>query len=146
MGPRTLVVKKGEHGVLMFSDEGSFAAPAYPLEDVFDPTGAGDTFAGAIVGALLSEQEPPRPDTPEGLKRFRRAMAFVEPEMTARVWDSVGQLGMGMMEDGLVTIGIGVPLVELEAFRAGLPDSFERRLRRHPLYQQQLGDDHGHDI
>src|SRR5262245_4314734 len=52
LGPRTLVVKKGEHGVLMFSDEGSFAAPAYPLEDVFDPTGAGDTFAGGFVGYL----------------------------------------------------------------------------------------------
>jgi len=52
MGPRTLVVKKGEHGVLMFSDEGSFAAPAYPLEAVFDPTGAGDTFAGGFLGYL----------------------------------------------------------------------------------------------
>jgi sugar/nucleoside kinase (ribokinase family) len=52
MGPRTLVIKKGEHGVLMFSDEGSFAAPAYPLEDVFDPTGAGDTFAGGFLGYL----------------------------------------------------------------------------------------------
>jgi sugar/nucleoside kinase (ribokinase family) len=52
LGPRTLVVKKGEHGVLMFSDQGSFAAPAYPLEDVFDPTGAGDTFAGGFLGYL----------------------------------------------------------------------------------------------
>jgi sugar/nucleoside kinase (ribokinase family) len=54
MGPRVLVVKKGEHGVLMFTDEGSFAAPAYPLEEVFDPTGAGDTFAGGFVGYLAS--------------------------------------------------------------------------------------------
>ncbi|HLA78399.1 MAG TPA: PfkB family carbohydrate kinase [Vicinamibacteria bacterium] len=54
LGPRTLIVKKGEHGVLMFSDEGSFAAPAYPLEDVFDPTGAGDTFAGGFLGYLAS--------------------------------------------------------------------------------------------
>jgi sugar/nucleoside kinase (ribokinase family) len=54
MGPRTLVVKKGEHGVLMFSEEGSFAAPALPLEDVFDPTGAGDTFAGGFLGYLAS--------------------------------------------------------------------------------------------
>jgi sugar/nucleoside kinase (ribokinase family) len=52
MGPRTLVVKKGEHGVLMFDDAGSFAAPAYPLEQVFDPTGAGDTFAGGFLGYL----------------------------------------------------------------------------------------------
>ena len=52
MGPHTLVIKKGEHGVLMFSGEGFFAAPAYPLEEVFDPTGAGDTFAGGFLGYL----------------------------------------------------------------------------------------------
>ena len=52
LGPRTLVIKKGEHGVLMFTEEGSFAAPAYPLEEVFDPTGAGDTFAGGFLGYL----------------------------------------------------------------------------------------------
>ena len=56
LGPRTLVVKKGEHGVLMFSDHGSFAAPAYPLEDVFDPTGAGDTFAGGFLGYLAGNE------------------------------------------------------------------------------------------
>jgi len=54
MGPRTLVVKKGEHGVLMFTDHGSFAAPALPLEHVVDPTGAGDTFAGGFIGYLAS--------------------------------------------------------------------------------------------
>jgi sugar/nucleoside kinase (ribokinase family) len=54
MGPRTLVVKKGEHGVLMFGEGGFFAAPALPLEAVFDPTGAGDTFAGGFVGYLAS--------------------------------------------------------------------------------------------
>jgi sugar/nucleoside kinase (ribokinase family) len=57
MGPRTLVVKKGEHGVLMFTGEGSFAAPAYPLEEVFDPTGAGDTFAGGFLGYLARTGE-----------------------------------------------------------------------------------------
>jgi sugar/nucleoside kinase (ribokinase family) len=54
MGPSVLVVKKGEHGVLMFGEEGSFAAPAYPLEEVFDPTGAGDTFAGGFMGYLAA--------------------------------------------------------------------------------------------
>lgn len=54
LGPRTLVVKKGEHGVLMFSEQGSFAAPALPLEHVVDPTGAGDTFAGGFLGYLAS--------------------------------------------------------------------------------------------
>ena len=65
MGPRTLVVKKGEHGVVMFTGEGTFAAPAYPLEEVFDPTGAGDTFAGGFLGYLASA---PRLDD-EALRR-----------------------------------------------------------------------------
>jgi sugar/nucleoside kinase (ribokinase family) len=52
MGPQTIVVKKGEHGVLMFHGEEMFAAPAFPLETVFDPTGAGDTFAGGFMGYL----------------------------------------------------------------------------------------------
>ena len=55
MGPKTLVIKRGEHGVLMTrSGGGFFAAPAMPLEDVFDPTGAGDTFAGGFLGYLAS--------------------------------------------------------------------------------------------
>lgn len=52
MGPRILVVKRGEYGVLLFTPEGTFAAPAFPLEEVFDPTGAGDTFAGGFLGQL----------------------------------------------------------------------------------------------
>jgi len=55
MGPATIVIKRGEHGVLMTrSGGGFFAAPAMPLEDVFDPTGAGDTFAGGFLGYLAS--------------------------------------------------------------------------------------------
>jgi sugar/nucleoside kinase (ribokinase family) len=52
MGPRTVLVKRGEYGVLQFSKEGMFAVPAYPLEDVVDPTGAGDAFAGGVMGFL----------------------------------------------------------------------------------------------
>lgn len=55
MGPKTLVIKRGEHGVLMTRRGGGFfAAPAMPLEEVFDPTGAGDTFAGGFLGYLSS--------------------------------------------------------------------------------------------
>jgi sugar/nucleoside kinase (ribokinase family) len=52
MGPRSLLVKRGEYGVIQFSKEGMFAVPAYPLEEVLDPTGAGDTFAGGMMGFL----------------------------------------------------------------------------------------------
>ena len=57
MGPRLLVIKRGENGVLMTRDEGFFAAPAMPLETVTDPTGAGDTFAGGFMGYLASAGE-----------------------------------------------------------------------------------------
>ena len=52
MGPKTLIIKRGEYGVLAFNGSSVFAAPAYPLEFVFDPTGAGDTFAGGFMGFL----------------------------------------------------------------------------------------------
>lgn len=54
MGPKYLVIKKGEHGALLFHDDSVFFAPALPLEEVFDPTGAGDTFAGGFIGHLAS--------------------------------------------------------------------------------------------
>jgi sugar/nucleoside kinase (ribokinase family) len=52
MGPKVLIIKKGEHGALLFKDSQVFFAPALPLEEVFDPTGAGDTFAGGFIGYL----------------------------------------------------------------------------------------------
>jgi sugar/nucleoside kinase (ribokinase family) len=54
MGPKTLVVKRGEYGVIMFTEHSIFSAPAYPLESVFDPTGAGDTFAGGFMGFMVA--------------------------------------------------------------------------------------------
>lgn len=69
LGPRTIVIKRGEYGVLMVTADRIFAVPAYPLEVVFDPTGAGDTFAGGFLGYLAS-----RSDHSEG--RLRRAIIF----------------------------------------------------------------------
>jgi len=57
MGPQTLLVKRGEYGVLSFSPNSVFAVPAYPLEEVFDPTGAGDSFAGALMGHLAASND-----------------------------------------------------------------------------------------
>ncbi|MEP6706016.1 MAG: PfkB family carbohydrate kinase [Pyrinomonadaceae bacterium] len=68
-GPRTLIVKRGEYGAAMFTQESYFAIPAYPLESVFDPTGAGDTFAGGLMGYLDSQET-----LDEGA--MRRAMIF----------------------------------------------------------------------
>jgi sugar/nucleoside kinase (ribokinase family) len=52
MGPKILIIKKGEHGALLFTDKSIFSAPAYPVIDIFDPTGAGDTFLGGFAGWL----------------------------------------------------------------------------------------------
>ena len=57
MGPKALVIKKGEHGALLFNKEEVFFAPALPLEDVFDPTGAGDSFAGGFIGYLAKTKD-----------------------------------------------------------------------------------------
>ena len=57
MGPKYLVIKKGEHGALLFHKNEVFFAPALPLEDVFDPTGAGDTFAGGFIGHLAKTKD-----------------------------------------------------------------------------------------
>lgn len=57
MGPSTLIIKKGEHGALLFKEDRVFFCPALPLEDVFDPTGAGDTFAGGFIGYLTKTDD-----------------------------------------------------------------------------------------
>jgi len=57
LGPRSVLVKRGEYGAILFSADSVFAVPAYPLEEVFDPTGAGDTFAGGVIGYLAATGE-----------------------------------------------------------------------------------------
>jgi sugar/nucleoside kinase (ribokinase family) len=57
MGPKFLIIKKGEHGALLFHGREVFFAPALPLEEVFDPTGAGDTFAGGFIGYLAGTND-----------------------------------------------------------------------------------------
>jgi sugar/nucleoside kinase (ribokinase family) len=69
LGPRFVILKKGEHGAMLFSADGIFVVPAYPTPDVVDPTGAGDSFAGGILGYLDSDTTPPP-------GRLRRAMAY----------------------------------------------------------------------
>src|SRR5207248_794910 len=69
LGPKFVMIKKGEHGALLSTEDGVFVMPAYPTADVVDPTGAGDSFAGGILGYLDSDNTPPP-------GRLRRAMAF----------------------------------------------------------------------
>jgi sugar/nucleoside kinase (ribokinase family) len=69
MGPKTVIVKRGDSGALLFHEGGVFAAPAYPLEEVVDPTGAGDTFAGGFVGYLARTRDV-------GPQSVRRAMFY----------------------------------------------------------------------
>ena len=71
MGPSAVVAKQGEYGAALFTSEGFFALPAYPLETVADPTGAGDSFAGGFLG-YLAAHDPANPDD----ELLRRAMAY----------------------------------------------------------------------
>lgn len=57
MGPKYIIIKKGEHGALLFHEDQVFVAPALPLEEVFDPTGAGDTFAGGFIGHIARTKD-----------------------------------------------------------------------------------------
>ncbi len=57
MGPKRLIIKRGEHGAILFDDDGPFFVPGYPLEEVLDPTGAGDTFAGGLAGYLARTED-----------------------------------------------------------------------------------------
>jgi sugar/nucleoside kinase (ribokinase family) len=69
MGPQVVLIKRGEYGVLQFSDSSIFATPAYPLEEVFDPTGAGDSFAGGFMGQLARSSD-------HSQKGIRRAIVY----------------------------------------------------------------------
>ena len=69
LGPRSVLVKRGEYGAILFSSQSVFAVPAYPLEQVFDPTGAGDAFAGGLMGALAASGD-------RSEAGFRRAIVY----------------------------------------------------------------------
>jgi sugar/nucleoside kinase (ribokinase family) len=65
MGPRAVLIKRGEYGIIQFAGESVFAVPAFPLEEVTDPTGAGDCFAGGFMGELARSGDR----SPAGLRR-----------------------------------------------------------------------------
>jgi cytidine kinase len=69
LGPKFVIIKRGEYGAMLFSADGVFVIPAYPISHVVDPTGAGDSFAGGLMGYLVSDTSPPP-------GRLRRAMAY----------------------------------------------------------------------
>jgi sugar/nucleoside kinase (ribokinase family) len=95
MGPRMIVIKKGEHGVLFYSDRVTFSFPAYPVDRVVDPTGAGDTFAGGLMGFLSQVQKCDD-------KNLRRALLY------ATTVASFNVQGFGMAR----TASLSLPEVE----------------------------------
>ncbi len=76
MGPRRLIVKRGEYGAMLFDSEGVFFTPAYPLEEEIDPTGAGDTFAGALLGYLAASGTLDGPCLRRGLRLASALASF----------------------------------------------------------------------
>jgi sugar/nucleoside kinase (ribokinase family) len=109
MGPTTVIIKKGEHGALLFHADGVFAAPALPLESVFDPTGAGDTFAGGFIGHLARTDDVSFENMKRGIiygsamasfcvEKFgaERIMDLTPEEIQARVQQFVGLAGFSL--------------------------------------------------
>ncbi|MFO0661200.1 MAG: PfkB family carbohydrate kinase [Polyangiaceae bacterium] len=95
MGPKTLIIKRGEYGALLFDDAGPFFAPAYPLEDVVDPTGAGDSFAGGFLGHLAASGDL----SPAGM---RKAIIMASACASFCV-EGVGTTRLASLDRGLVT-------------------------------------------
>lgn len=87
MGPRIVLIKKGPHGAVLFHPDGLFALPAYPVTSVEDPTGAGDSFAGALVGSLAAQKDT-------SIAAMRRAVAYAT--VTASL--TVESLGVDRLE------------------------------------------------
>jgi sugar/nucleoside kinase (ribokinase family) len=96
MGPRVVLIKRGEYGVLQFSDGGIFATPAYPLEEVFDPTGAGDSFAGGFLGQLARAND-------RSERALRRAIVYGSVVASFTVEDfgvkRLAGVGLGEIEE-----------------------------------------------
>ena len=109
-GPKHLIIKKGEHGALLFNNEEVFFAPALPLEDVFDPTGAGDTFAGGFVGHLCATKD-------YSFQNMKRAV-IIGSAMASFCVEKFGTEGLKELTDEAVQQRIQefVKLVRLEVF------------------------------
>ncbi len=91
MGPRILVVKRGEYGVALFTPDGISSAPAFPLKEVADPTGAGDTFAGGFMGYLAATRET-------GLETLKRA-ALMGTVLASFTVEQFGTAGLESLTD-----------------------------------------------
>ncbi|HEU4631834.1 MAG TPA: PfkB family carbohydrate kinase [Gemmatimonadaceae bacterium] len=119
-GPQHVVIKKGEHGAFMFTRESVFFAPAYPLESVFDPTGAGDSFAGGFMGYLASTG-----DLSEA--NMRRAVVFgsamgsfaVERFSVERLLELDGRAIRRRVRDFQRLVAFDIEMDEAEAVTAG---------------------------
>jgi sugar/nucleoside kinase (ribokinase family) len=109
-GPKRLIVKRGEYGGLLFDGSSTFFAPAYPLEEVFDPTGAGDTFAGGCLGHLAKTGDL----SPGGLRRA----IMVGSAIASFCVEAIGTARLAKLEASDITN-------RLEAFRALMQVSYE---------------------
>jgi len=94
LGPEILIIKKGEHGALLFAEDTIFSAPAYPMETIFDPTGAGDSFAGGFIGYLYKTRDL----SSENLKRaviYGSTMAsFCVEKFSTKALEDLSYLGI----------------------------------------------------
>lgn len=106
LGPRAVIIKKGEHGALLFAQEGIFGSLSYPLEEVVDPTGAGDSFAGSLIGYLAKTDDI-------SLDNLRRAVVYGSVVASATVQQfslrALAELDLKVVEERYATVrGMGM--------------------------------------
>jgi sugar/nucleoside kinase (ribokinase family) len=108
MGPKALIIKKGEHGALLFAENKVFFAPALPLEEVFDPTGAGDTFAGGFLGYLAKTGDT-------SFENMKKAIIYGSAMASFTVEKFGPERIIGLVEKDLLSrLGEFVSLVQIE--------------------------------
>lgn len=101
LGPKKLVVKRGEYGALLFDDAGTFFTPAYPLEGEIDPTGAGDTFAGALLGYLANVGEIDTASVKRGMMMASAVASFCVEDVGTRRVERLSRSELGARLDEL---------------------------------------------
>jgi ribokinase len=88
-GPEYVIIKKGEHGALAFANDWFFSAPSYPLENLIDPTGAGDSFAGALIGCLAKAKKFERKNIKKAIIYASAVASFVAEDFSTKKLEKI---------------------------------------------------------
>ena len=114
MGPKTLIIKRGEYGVLVFGKDSIFASPAYPLEEVKDPTGAGDSFAGGLIGYMTNQRKQSDEVLRQGIVIGSAMASFCVSDFSTRGLEGLTkkEIGNRLSSFSSLTSYPGLPLLD----------------------------------